>query len=107
MSDVIQFSIETQSFRATPSEPVSISDAVDHGGASTNGEYAVIEHEEPKAMIVIGPDGTLLIHGISDIDAATMIAEEILLRMGMSESGLLIEQGEVLASFSIGKAVLF
>ena len=62
MSGVIQVSIETQSFRATPSEPVSISDAVDHAGASTNGEYAVIEHEEPRAMIVIGPDADSYTH---------------------------------------------
>ena len=106
MSRGVEVSIETQSFRATPAEPVTLEDAVRLGGASSNGAFAVIEHEDPRAMIVIGPDGTILIHGISNIEAATLIAEEILLRMGMSESGLVMDRGEVLASFYIGRAVL-
>ena len=106
MSGGVEVSIETQSFRATPMEPVSIDDAVSLGGASSNGVFAVIEHEDPRAMIVIAPDGSLLIHGISNIEAASLIAEEILLSMGMSESGLVIERGEVLASFYLGRAVL-
>ena len=107
MSGGIEVAIETQSFRAIPTEPVTLENAVSLGGASSNGAFAVIEHEGPRAMIVIDRDGSLLIHGISNIEAATLIAEETLLRLGMSEHGLLIERGEVLASFFLGRAVLF
>ncbi|MEE2630360.1 MAG: hypothetical protein VX492_05890 [Candidatus Thermoplasmatota archaeon] len=99
-------SVETQSFRVTPQSPVSLQDAVSLCGARSNGAYAVIEHENPRSVIVIEPEGTLLIHGISNSEAATLIAEEILLRMGMAEAGMSVDKGEVLASFSIGRAVM-
>jgi|TARA_B100000131_G_scaffold270690_1_gene270653 TATA-box binding protein (TBP) (component of TFIID and TFIIIB) len=106
MSGGIEVTIETQAFRAIPSEPVSVSDAVRLAKAGTNGEFAVIVHEDPRAQVLIDPDGSLVIHGISNIEAATMIAEEVLLSMGLPDNGLVIESGEVLASFSIGRAVL-
>ena len=102
----LQISVETQSFRVASRSPVSLDDAVSLCGARSNGAYAVIEHENPRSVVVINPDGELLIHGIANVEAATLIAEEILLRMGMSEVGLSISKGEVLASFSIGKAVM-
>ena len=45
----IKVDIESQSFRVTPRLPVSIEDAVRLGGASSNGAYAVIEHENPRS----------------------------------------------------------
>tara|TARA_Y100001958_G_C20980444_1_gene371860 strand:+ start:60 stop:581 length:522 start_codon:yes stop_codon:yes gene_type:complete len=98
--------IETQTFRAIPSQRVEIEDAVKFANARSNGEFAVIEHHDPHALIVIDKDGSILIHGISNIEAASIIAKEILLRIGLSEKGLALESGQVLASFSIGKAVL-
>jgi len=98
--------IETQSFRITPPVPVILADAVKYAGARSNGAFGVIEHEDPRALIVVDADGSLLIHGISNAEAASLIAEETLLRIGLSGRGLLIESGEVLASFSIGRAVL-
>ena len=98
--------IETQTFRAIPSQRVEIEDAVKFANARSNGEFAVIEHQDPHALIVIDKDGSILIHGISNIEAASIIAKEILLRIGLSEKGLALESGQVLASFSIGKAVL-
>tara|TARA_B100000959_G_scaffold184888_1_gene193291 strand:- start:4319 stop:4846 length:528 start_codon:yes stop_codon:yes gene_type:complete len=102
----LEIKIETQSFRVTPSSPVSIVDAVSLGGGSSNGAYAVIEHQNPRSMVVIDPDGALLVHGISNAEAAKLIAEEVLLRLGLPETGLVIERGELLASFSLGRAVL-
>lgn len=98
--------IETQAFRITPPVPVTLSDAVKYAGARSNGAFGVIEHEDPRALIVIDTDGSLLIHGISNTEVASLIAEETLLRIGLSGRGLLIESGEVLASFSVGRAVL-
>tara|TARA_B110000263_G_scaffold222600_1_gene211805 strand:- start:33533 stop:34054 length:522 start_codon:yes stop_codon:yes gene_type:complete len=101
-----EINIETQSFRIIPSEPIILSDAVRLAGARSNGAFAVIEHEEPRALIVVDTDGSLLIHGISNPEAASLIAEETLLSIGISEKGLVVEMGEVLASFSIGRVVL-
>jgi hypothetical protein len=102
----VEIEIETQSFRVIPSEPVNLADAVKFAGARSNGAFGVIEHEEPRALIVVDIDGSLLIHGISNSEAASLIAEEILLRIGIPERSLVIERGEVLASFSVGRAVL-
>tara|TARA_B000000565_G_scaffold255096_1_gene234873 strand:- start:17 stop:538 length:522 start_codon:yes stop_codon:yes gene_type:complete len=105
MSELI-VNIETQTFRAIPSERVEIEEAVKFANARSNGEFAVIEHQNPHGLVVIDKDGSILIHGISNLEAASLIAKEILLRIGLSEKGLVLESGEVLASFSIGKAVL-
>lgn len=102
----LEVNIETQTFRVIPSEPVQIEEAVKYANARSNGEFAVIEHQDPHALIVIDTDGSILIHGISNLEAASLIAKETLLRLGLSDSGLVIERGEVLASFSIGRAVL-
>ncbi len=102
----VEIEIETQSFRVTPAEPVNLEDAVKYAGARSNGAFGVIEHEEPRALIVVDTDGSLLIHGISNLEAASLIAEETLLSIGLSEKGLVVESGEVLGSFSVGRAVL-
>ena len=102
----VEIEIETQSFRVTPSEPVNLEDAVKYARARSNGAFGVIEHEEPRALIVVDADGSLLVHGISNFEVASLIAEEILLSIGLSEKGLVVESGEVLASFSVGRAVL-
>ena len=102
----VEIEIETQSFRVTPAEPVNLEDAVKYARARSNGAFGVIEHEEPRALIVVDTDGSLLIHGISNLEAASLIAEETLLSIGLSEKGLVVESGEVLGSFSVGRAVL-
>ena len=102
----VEIEIATQSFRVTPAEPVNLEDAVKYAGARSNGAFGVIEHEEPRALIVVDTDGSLLIHGISNLEAASLIAEETLLSIGLSEKGLAVESGEVLGSFSVGRAVL-
>ena len=80
----VEIEIQTQSFRVTPSEPVDLSDAVKYAGARSNGAFGVIEHEDPRALIVVDTDGSLLIHGISNSEAASLIAEETLLKVGLS-----------------------
>ena len=106
MSGELKIAVETQSFRITPTSPIEIAEAIKYAGAKSNGAFAVIEHDEPRAFIVIDLDGSLLVHGISNEEAATMIAEKILLQIGLSESGLTVERGDLLASFSLGRAVL-
>ena len=102
----VEIEIETQSFRVIPAEPVNLEDAVKYARARSNGAFGVIEHEEPRALIVVDTDGSLLIHGITNLEAASLIAEETLLSIGLSEKGLAVESGEVLGTFSVGRAVL-
>jgi len=102
----LDIEVETQSFRFTPRKPISLEDAVSIGGASSNGAFAVIDHENPRSVIIIEPSGSLLVHGIANVEAASLIASEIILKLGMDDSGLSVEKGDVLATFSIGKAVL-
>ncbi|HJL55527.1 MAG: hypothetical protein QGF28_02365 [Candidatus Thalassarchaeaceae archaeon] len=102
----ISIEVATQTFRFIPEIPVSLEDAVQFGGGRSNGAYAVIEHENPRSTLVIEPRGSILVHGISNIEAATLIAREFLLRIGMSESGLTVEKGDMLVSFSLGRSVL-
>ena len=52
MSD-LEVNIETQTFRAIPSERVEIGEAVKFANARSNGEFAVIEHQDPHALVVI------------------------------------------------------
>jgi len=104
--ELISIEVETQTFRFISKIPVTLEDAVQFGGGRSNGAYAVIEHEKPRATLVIEPRGSILVHGISNIEAATLIAQEFLLSIGMSESGLIVEKGDMLASFSLGRAVL-
>ena len=81
----VEIKIESQSYRVIPSEPVNLADAVKYAEARSNGAFGVIEYEDPRALIVVDTDGSLLIHGISNPEAASLIAEATLLRIGLSE----------------------
>ena len=66
----------------------------------------MVGHENPRATIIIDSLGSVIIHGISNKDVAKLITEEFLLSIGLPESGLKIEMGELVVSFSLGRAVL-
>lgn len=102
----IEIKVETQTFRFIPRIPVQLEDAVSIAGGSSNGEFAVVGHENPRATIIIDSLGSVIIHGISNKDVAKLITEEFLLSIGLPESGLKIEMGELVVSFSLGRAVL-
>ena len=102
----IDIKVETQTFRFIPRIPVPLEEAVNIAGGSSNGEYAVVGHENPRATIIIDSLGCIIIHGISNKDVAKLITEEFLLSVGLPDSGLKIEMGEIVASFSLGRAVL-
>ena len=101
-----EIKVETQTFKFIPRIPVSLEDAVRIAGGSSNGEFAVVGHEKPRATIIIDSLGSIVIHGISNKDVAKLITEDFLLSVGLPESGLKIMKGELVVSFSIGRAVL-
>ena len=100
------FVIESQTFRFTPSRPVDHSEAVSLTGGSMSGDYVVISHEEPRATYVIEPNGAILAHGLARAEVAELAVQELLLTLGQTIDGLSMETGEMLVSFSLGKAVI-
>jgi len=102
----ISFKVETQSFRFIAKSPISLDDAVNFGGASSNGQFAVFKHSGPRAMVIVEPTGSLVVHGISSIDAATAIAKEILLKNGKNDVIIGVDKGQSLSTFSLGRSVL-
>jgi hypothetical protein len=102
----INLDVETQTFRFTPSEPINHEEAVSLGRGVKSGEFVVIIHENPHATLVIEPEGSVLVHGISRTEVARLAVQELLLTLGMSDEWLLVESGEMIIRFSIGRAVL-
>ena len=100
------FKVETQSFRFISKSPISLDEGVNLGGASSNGQFAVIKHSNPRAMVIIEPHGSIVVHGISSVDAATAIAKEILLKNGKDDKVIVVDKGQSLSTFSLGRSVL-
>ena len=102
----IRVNVETQTFRFIPSKPVGHEDAVTLAKGIKSGPWVVISHKEPRATFVIEESGSVLVHGISRLEVARLVMQELLLSLGMSEDGLRSEAGDMLVSFSFGRAVL-
>ena len=100
------FKVNTQTFRFTPSEPVRHEDVVDLAGGIKDGEYSIIVNENPKSTLIIDKYGSIIIHNISRQEVAKLVTQKFLLSIGMSDEGLKSEKGELLAEFSLGRAVL-
>ena len=98
--------IRTQTFRFTPSRPVRHEDVVNIAGGVKEGEYSLIVNENPKSTIIIDRQGAIIVHNISRQEVAKLVAQRFLLSIGMSDESLKSEVGELLAEFSLGKAVL-
>jgi hypothetical protein len=99
------FVVETQTFRFSASNPVDLDDAVTLAGGSRSGDYVVISHEKPRATYVVEPNGTILVHGLARAEVAELAVQELLLTLGQTIDGLSMESGEMLVSFSLGRAV--
>ncbi len=83
----INLDIETQTFRFTSSKPINQDEAVSLANGVLSGEYVVIIHENPHATLVIEPEGSVLVHGISRSEVARLAVQELLLTLGMSDDG--------------------
>ena len=65
-----------------------------------SGDIVIKALEKPRATLVIDSDGRIIVHGTHRVDAARAAAKELLLRLGMDDSGLQTELGPVIASFN-------
>ena len=102
----IRVNVETQTFRFIPGKPISHDDAVRLAKGIKSGPWVVISHKEPRATFVVEDSGSVLVHGIARLEVARLVMQELLLSLGMSEEGLHSEAGDMLVSFSFGRAVL-
>ena len=98
--------IQTQTFRFTPSQPVKHEDVSILAGGFKDGEYSLVVNENPKSTLIIDKFGSIIVHNISRQEVAKLVTQRFLLSIGMSDEGLKSENGEMLAEFSLGKAVL-
>ena len=98
--------IQTQTFRFTPSQPVKHEDVSILAGGFKDGEYSLVVNENPKSTLIIDKFGSIIVHNISRREVAKLVTQRFLLSIGMSDEGLKSENGEMLAEFSLGKAVL-
>ncbi|MDE0953508.1 MAG: hypothetical protein OR994_02415 [Candidatus Poseidoniales archaeon] len=102
----INLDVETQTFRFTPSEPINQDEAVSLAKGVLSGEYVVIIHDNPHATLIVEPEGSVLVHGLSRSEVARLAVQELLLTLGMSDEWLILDSGEMIVRFSIGRAVL-
>ena len=100
-----KFNTETQNFRFIPSVPINHDDAIALASGTRAGDYVVVSHEQPRATYVIEPGGSVPVHGLSRGEVAELAVQELLLTMGLPLEGLSMESGQLIVSFSLGKAV--
>ena len=97
--------VEYQLVRFVPKSPVSHDAVVSQLAGQKNGNIVVKALEKPRATIVIDEEGRIVVHGTNRVEIARAAAKELLLRLGLDESGLQTELGPVIASFNFEQAV--
>lgn len=70
-----------------------------------SGDIVIKALEKPRATLVIDSAGRIIVHGTHRVDAARAAAKELLLRLGMDDSGLQTELGPVIASFNFENSI--
>ena len=97
--------VENQLVRFVPKSPVSHDAVISQLAGQKNGNIVVKALEKPRATIVIDEEGRIVVHGTNRVEIARAAAKELLLRLGLDESGLQTELGPVIASFNFEQAV--
>ena len=97
--------VENQLVRFVPQSPVDHDAVVSQLSGQKTGNIVVKALEKPRATIVIDEAGRIVVHGTHRVEAARAAAKELLLRLGLDDSGLQTELGPVIASFNMDKGV--
>lgn len=97
--------VENQLVRFVPKSPVSHDAVISQLAGQKNGNIVVKALEKPRATIVIDEEGRIVVHGTNRVEIARAAAKELLLRLGLDESGLQTELGPVIASFNFEQGV--
>ena len=91
--------VENQLVRFVCPTPVNHDQVVSEVGGPGNSGVVIKALDRPRATLVIEEEGRIVVHGTHRIEAARAAAKELLLRLGMDDSGLVAEMGPVVASF--------
>jgi len=97
--------VENQLVRFVPQSPVDHDAVVSQLSGQKNGDIVIKALDKPRATIVIDEAGRIVVHGTHRVEAARAAAKELLLRLGLDDSGLQTELGPVIASFNLDKGV--
>ena len=97
--------VENQLVRFVCPAPINQEKVVQEVGGQRNGGVVIKAMERPRATLVIDQEGRIVVHGTHRVEAARAAAKELLLRLGMDDSGLVAEMGPVVASFQYEKDV--
>ena len=101
----IEVRVENLLARFTPTPRVDLEEAVERLGGVVNGDVIIKMLDRPRATLIIDSEGRIVVHGTHRIEAARAAAKELLLRLGLDESGLQTELGPVIASFNFESGV--
>ena len=97
--------VENQLVRFVCPTPLDHDRVVSEVGGQRNSGVVIKAMERPRATLVVDEEGRIVVHGTHRIEAARAAAKELLLRMGMDDSGLVAEMGPVVVSFQFDRAV--
>ena len=101
----IKVRIENHLFRFIPPNPIDPQAVVSQlGGQETSGVVIKVL-DKPRATLVIDQQGRITVHGTHRIEAARAAATELMLRLGLNDSGLETELGPVAASFNFDQSL--
>ncbi len=95
--------IENQLVRFIPPTPLDQQDVISQVGGQETSGVVIKVLDSPRATLVIDREGRITVHGTHRVEAARAAAKELMLRLGLSDSGLETELGPVVASFDFGQ----
>ena len=100
MSSNIDVTVENQLVRFICPKPVDGEAVVEQLQGQRVGGMVIKSLRRPRATLVIDPQGRITVHGTHRIEAARSAAKELLLRLGLDDTGLKTELGPIIASFT-------
>ena len=92
--------VENQLVRFVTKQAIDQELVVTQLAGHRSGDIVIKALEKPRATLVVDSEGRIIVHGTHRVDAARAAAKELLLRLGMDDSGLQTELGPVIASFN-------
>ncbi|MCH1541373.1 MAG: hypothetical protein L7S56_08110 [Candidatus Poseidonia sp.] len=101
----IDVRVENQLVRFICPTPLDHDLVVSQVGGQRNSGVVIKVLDRPQATLVIDEEGRIVVHGTHRVEAARAAAKELLLRLGMDDSGLTAEMGPLVASFHFEKAI--
>jgi TATA-box binding protein (TBP) (component of TFIID and TFIIIB) len=101
----IDVRVENQLVRFVCPVPLDHEKVVSEVGGQRNSGVVIKAMDRPRATLVIDEQGRIVVHGTHRVEAARAAAKELLLRLGMDDSGLVAEMGPVVASFQYEHAI--